>query len=397
MTLSAQVPPRRAVAFCLMLCLALSAADHAATDGRSLLRATVPGAFGVRYLPDRALLTYTVPPQQGEEDFALSLYLPEPMKWGYLDRAPLGPAQYTWDAEARQVRLTLPFGSHRLHLGWAGTGKLPPVGLTIPVTADGKSVGALRARFDLSAMDATGSVALGPAQASLRLELAAEVDPERVSLTCGHQTIRRWRKAGTALVARSSLLMGEGRRLTLRVEQYGLDSSPIAEVLFERVRPPSHVVRAEQDQIPDDAILVEAEDFADSGGTPVSVEPGSHYDEHGGASVFSFHGDGAWLEWLIDVPEAGEYDLYARVACADDLSFRSIRVDGSPPTGLALVQFPSTGGWAHAPGEWWLVKIAGTDAQTPPLELDAGEHRIRFTGVLEHHLNVDYLLLAPHR
>lgn len=96
MTPSAEAPAHRAVALCLMLCIALSAANYAAAEGRSLLRSSVPGAFGVRYLPDRALLTYTIQAQQAEEDFALSLYLPEPIKWGYLDRAPLGPAQYAW-------------------------------------------------------------------------------------------------------------------------------------------------------------------------------------------------------------------------------------------------------------------------------------------------------------
>ncbi len=72
-------------------------------------------------------------------------------------------------------------------------------------------------------------------------------------------------------------------------------------------------------------------------------------------------------------------------------------MDGATPPGLALVEFPGTGGWAHGPGEWWLMKIAGTSEQAPPLALDAGEHRIRFTGVLDHHLNVDYVLLVPHR
>lgn len=382
----------------LLLCLTACSATHAAADGRPLLRSSVPGAFGVRYLPDRALVTYTIQPQQQQpETVAVSLYLPEPIRWAFLDRAPMSAAQYRWDADTQQVELALPFGSHRLHLGWAGSGKLPPENVSIPVRVEGETVGSLLARFDLTAMDAAGSVSVGPAQASLKLKLAGEVDPGAISVTCAGETVRGWSKAGNTLAARGAVLVPDTARISVRVQQYALDSSPIAELLFERLRAPTHVVRVPDESIPDDAVLVEAEAFADSGGTPVSVEPGSHYDEHGGASVFSFQGDGAWLEWLVGVPAAGRYDLYARVACADDLSFRSVRVDGSPPPGLSLVQFRGTGGWAHAPGEWWLVKIAGTGEQAPPLALEAGEHRIRFTGVLEHHLNVDYLLLTPHR
>ena len=390
-----------AAAALLLGCVVICATTQAvAADARSLLRSSVPGAFGVRYLPDRAVLTYTVEPpapENDEPDLSISLYLPQPIRWGYLDRAPLKPPQYAWNPEAQQVELTVPLGSHRLHLGWAGSGKLPPEDVTIPVKAEGETVGVLRARFDLTSMEAGGSARLGPAQASVRLKLAADLDPESVSLTCGQETVRRWSKGESVLAALGAVLLPESPRLTLRVDQYALDASPIKEVVFDRLRPPTRAVHVQGDVIPDDAMLVEAEAFADSGGTPVQVDPGSHHDEHGGASVFSFQGDGAWLEWVLEVPAEGLYDLYARIACADDLSFRSVRVDGSVPQGLGLVQFPGTGGWAHAPGEWWLMKIAGAGEEAPPLALEAGEHRIRFTGVLEHHLNVDYVLLAPHR
>jgi len=307
----------------------------------------------------------------------------------------LASRQLKWNAEAEQVELALPFGSHRLHLGWAGSGKLPPESASIPVRIGDQAVGVLRARFDLGAMEASGSLDLGPAEASVRLKLAAEVAPEAVSLTCGQETVRRWSKGETVLVGRGFLLVPESARISLRVEQYGLDASPIQEVQFDRIRPPTRAVRVRGDTIPEHAVLVEAESFVASGGAPVTVEPGSHYDEHGGASVFSFQGDGAWLEWVFEVPADGLYDLYARVACADEVSFRRVEVDGARPPGLALVQFPGTGGWAHAPGEWWLMQIAGTGEQAPALKLSAGQVRIRFTGVLEHHLNVDYLLLAP--
>ena len=144
-------------------------------------------------------------------------------------------------------------------------------------------------------------------------------------------------------------------------------------------------------------MLIEAEDFVGSGGTPVQVDPGSHHDAHGGACVFSFMGDGSWLEWDIDVPAAGAWDLYARISCGDIGAFRQVALDGMAVDGLGLVAFPATGGWGHAEGEWWLVRLTGAGDRPEPLELAAGAHRVRVTGVLEKHLNFDYVALVPHR
>ena len=55
--------------------LAAGGAAAAEDQGRSLLSSTAPGAFGVRYLPDRAIMTYTVAAPDGQdedEDFGLT-------------------------------------------------------------------------------------------------------------------------------------------------------------------------------------------------------------------------------------------------------------------------------------------------------------------------------------
>ncbi|MGD9497005.1 MAG: hypothetical protein AB7Y46_11965 [Armatimonadota bacterium] len=367
-------------------------------QGATLLSSSLPGAFGVRYFPDRTVISYTVdePGQRAVANtFRLRVRLPQPVRWGFLDREPIPAQELTWVAEDSQVVLALPFGSHRLHLGWAGEASLPPERAVLPVTVDGREVGRLIARFTLSGMEATGEVPVGPGSATLRIQPAGRLDPDKLTLTVGGQTITRWRAEDGALVPVEPLLLGERAALSLRVQAYGLAASPIARIAFADLTPPAQVRRVAGDTIPEGAILVEAEAFIEAGGTEVQVDPGSHYDTHGGACVFSFIGDGSWLEWELPVPADGRYDQYARTTCGDTGAIRQLSLDGNALAGHELVALPGTGGWGHAEGEWWLVRFTGQEGLAPALALSAGPHRLRMTGVLEKHLNLDYLLLVP--
>jgi len=383
---------------CLLAAMALLAVGPAAGgEPRSLLVSSAPGAFGVRYLPDRAVMTCTVrPPEGAPEDgsFTLSVFLPQPIRWLHLDAQPADPGRARWHEETSMVELAVPFGSHRLQLGWAGSGKLAPESAELPVTVDGQARGELRARFTLQGMEATGSLPLGPGRATLRLKTAGELAEEELSVTCGDTAITRWRRDRDGLVSREPVLLPPQTALVVRVNRYALEEPPLSELNFEGLERPTAVERVD-DTIPDGAILVEGEAFTDAGGSPVRVEPGSHVGAHGGACVFTFQGDGAWLQWSMKAPRAGEYDLYARVSCGDEAAFRAVLVDGAEPPGLSLVQFPGTGGWGHAEGEWWLVRLTGGPGGPPPLTLSEGEHLVRFTGILGPHLNVDYVLLVP--
>jgi len=342
------------------------------------------------------MVTYTVNAPEGQapgEGFELTLYLPHPPQWLYLDREPLSRDAVRLEPQSL-VRLRLPFGHHQLQLGWEGTGQLPPEGAEIPVLRDGQQVAGLTARFSLQGMQASGGLPLQPGMATLVLRLAQPLPAGEVTVVCGSQTIARWQTRGTDLVGPEPLLIPPQATLALRVDHYALAEVPVSAVIIESYHPASPVAQVD-DAVPDGAVLVEAEAFADAGGPAVKVDPGSHYDEHGGASVYNFTGDGAWLQWTLNVPQTGRYDLYARISCGSERAFRAITVDGASPPGLGLVEFPGTGGWGHGPGEWQLVRLTGFAGGPPSLQLIAGPHTIRFTGVLQLHLNLDYLFLLP--
>ncbi len=375
--------------------LSLTVSAPAAVRG-PIFEASAPGSFGITYLQDRALVTSTVEASNNAdvEFFTLGVNLEQRVKWVYLDKVLLSDEQFAWDAAEQKVALQVPFGSHRLHLGWSDKPSLPPEGGSIPVDYEDQQVGTLNAFFDLEGMEATGDLAVGPGIMSLTVVPEMKLEMSAMTVSCGTETIDEWDPTDTGLAGEDHLLIDEGPTLTLNVRAAALSQVPVERIVVTEVIPPAQVTKV-PDEIPDEAILVEAEDFTDSTGTAPGVNPGSHHDTHGGASAFSLRGDGSTMDWVFEVRDAGRYDLYARAACGDVGAFRIVEVDGETPPGLELVEMPSTSGWGHADGEWWLVRMTGGGASAPSLRLDAGEHTVTFTGVLQHHLNLDYLLLVP--
>ncbi|MFP3904024.1 MAG: hypothetical protein ACLFWB_07265 [Armatimonadota bacterium] len=363
-----------------------------------VFEASVPGAFGITYLPDRALVSSSaeLPDAPDDESFTLSVHLDRLVKWVYLDRILLENDQFAWNQSEQKVTLQVPCGSHRIHLGWTDEPTLPPESGTIAVYHQDSRVGTLRAFFDFEGMEATGDLPIGPGSMIVSIVPAIDLEPGAVRVSSGTEAVDRWQKTQAGLVGQDPLLIDTNPTVTLNVKAAALSSEPVERIVITQVTPPAQVEKV-PDEIPDGAILVEAENFSDSTGTAPGTTPGSHHDTHGGACAYSIRGDGSTLQWTFDVPEEGKYDLYARAACGDVGAYRIVRIDGETAGGLELVEMPRTSGWGHSDGEWWLVRMTGGDASAPSLRLDAGEHTVSFTGVLQHHLNLDYLLLVPAR
>ena len=175
--------------------------------------------------------------------------------------------------------------------------------------------------------------------------------------------------------------------------------SPVREVLLETTAAATPLAKVDPPDLEaPGAVIVEAEDFTREGdGGPVQVSKGEHADQHGGASIFSFGpGKAHWLEWEFGVPEAGKYALYARTATQEEYSLRSLAVDRKPPFPAAgLLQFPGSGGWARDDASQWVWTVLAGAEGRPPLELTAGEHRLRLSTVGDKHVNLDVMVLLP--
>jgi len=370
----------------LALPLVTMAADNGPTTGGEILRASVPGAYAVRYMPDRALIS-----SSAKQTVELRVRLPHPPLWGYLDKTRLSQAALGWDSASSVAILNLHPGEHEAQVGWEGTGEQPEQGQKIAVTVCGKKAGELTANFSLEQMSAEGTVSLPVGVGKATLILPKGVDCGTPVLTLGNQVVSDWVPAGPNLESKSAVGMTGDTPMRLTLPGYNLLRSCVAVVSFSLLTKPIEVARVEK--MPEDGVLVEAEDFTGQGGGTVSVSVGDHVDQHGGKSIFNYGGAGHWLEWTAKVPATGEYDLFARIACAEPLSLRELKVDGKVPSrAFSMVQFPATGGWAHAPGEWWFVQLAGSK-DAPALKLTKGTHTFRLTTIMDYNLNVDYFVL----
>ncbi|NLZ07112.1 MAG: carbohydrate-binding protein [Phycisphaerae bacterium] len=104
---------------------------------------------------------------------------------------------------------------------------------------------------------------------------------------------------------------------------------------------------------------IEAEDYDDMRGIKTQIV----LDEEPGFNAGWFDA-GDWLDYLVDVEKAGDYDVALRVALADGFSsgLGRLCLDGQPLWAFAV---PSTGGWQN-----WKT-IAGD------VRLAQGRHRLR--------------------
>jgi len=356
----------------LLALLTMSLCAAAWSDG-CLLKASVPGAYAVRFWPDRIVLAYST-----EAPVSVSVQLPAAAKWAVLDEAPLAIGKVTWDKAARSVAADLPAGDHTLLLGWAGAYAKPPANQKIPVLLDGKPAGSLSCHFDLQQMTAEGTAQcpVGTVRARL-LGLKAGLRPV---LTVGTSVVEADRPVAVQEVTPISLV----------VRSYNLLQSPVSALELQTVQAALEPKRL--DKMPAEGLVIEAESFANEGLGKVEVST-RHFDLHGGKCIMSNSGDGHFLDYKFTVAKAGMYDLYMRAATAEPSDLPPVRTHGKAPTGLGLVKFPGTGGWGYSAAEWAALQLTGL-GKSPSLKLGAGEHTPRVTGEGSTHLNLDYFVLV---
>ncbi|MEA3400997.1 MAG: hypothetical protein U9R79_07070 [Armatimonadota bacterium] len=237
----------------------------------------------------------------------------------------------------------------------------------------------------------------------------------------------RWFNASAPTVrieGGTTLAPGEGRvvRLSATTEDYDGDVAGVRWILpdgremqGERIEfePPAGIQRMEIRAIVEDAqgntgedvtqvrlphpaladaqgaITIQAEDFTGQGGGEVLV---TERVASVGQIITQWHADeGHWLQWQFEVPEEGDYFIWARYATDCEEAVRSLVIDGqSPAEGYDDLRFARTGGYSTTEDNWETKRL------DPPVHLIAGLHSLRMTNLGEG-LALDYISLVPVR
>ena len=120
--------------------------------------------------------------------------------------------------------------------------------------------------------------------------------------------------------------------------------------------------------------------FSGQGGGRVTVYA---MPKHG--ALFNWDNAGHWLEWTVETPAAGAYELTLRYATRENAS-REVKVNGESVKGLESFAAARGLGW----DDWKLMTLA------VPLPLKAGKNVVRMTNV-KGGLNLDELVFVLKR
>lgn len=144
--------------------------------------------------------------------------------------------------------------------------------------------------------------------------------------------------------------------------------------------------------IGDDAIVVQAEDFARQGGGEGRVLA----DRPAWGKVLTYwHQDaGHWFEWTFDVPADGEYYLRIAYATGSPATRRDMTIDGEFPFPAAeRLVFPFTGSFGSQSDHWRIRRFLDGEREIA-IPLAAGARTLRMSN-LGDGLALDYLVLVP--
>jgi hypothetical protein len=150
--------------------------------------------------------------------------------------------------------------------------------------------------------------------------------------------------------------------------------------------PPANAKPARQ------TVAVQAEDFSGQGGGEVRVTDTKTGAE--GTCFLMWNNPGHWLEWELNIPEAGIHQLDLRYCTSDADAERAILIDGAYPSPAAkVVPFPSTGGYSNGRDDWQTLTLR--EGERPvPLWLAQGKHTVRIYN-LRKPVNLDWIKARP--
>jgi hypothetical protein len=141
------------------------------------------------------------------------------------------------------------------------------------------------------------------------------------------------------------------------------------------------------------SIVVQAEAFTAQGGGEATVTDTKAAAI--GKALSGWNGAGHWIEWVVDAPADGFYNLSACYCIQSTDASREVSINGQVQEPASPMALPTTGGWSNGTDDWRLATAMDSVTGQPLLiQLKAGKNTIRLTNIDGNASNMDYLLIT---
>lgn len=140
-------------------------------------------------------------------------------------------------------------------------------------------------------------------------------------------------------------------------------------------------------------VVVQAEDFTAQGGGKVVIA--TNKTGQIGNSFANWNDEGHWLEWEIEAPADGYYNLSLVYCTQLNNAEREIQVNGVVQEPYAPFRLPTTGGYSNGTDDWRLFTAQDPITGAPLLvKFKAGKNTLRITNLNGLSSNIDYLVVT---
>ncbi|WP_309396798.1 alginate lyase family protein [Cerasicoccus maritimus] len=140
-------------------------------------------------------------------------------------------------------------------------------------------------------------------------------------------------------------------------------------------------------------IVVQAEDMANEGGGKVGIS--SNKRAIVGQAFSGWNNDGHWLEYEVDAPAEGYYNLSLVYCSQFEGGERLVQINGEDQEPFVVATLPATGGWANGSDDWRLFTVQNPTNEKPLLyHFKKGKNTIRLTNLNGKGVNMDYIMIT---
>jgi hypothetical protein len=141
------------------------------------------------------------------------------------------------------------------------------------------------------------------------------------------------------------------------------------------------------------SVVVQAEDFAAQGDGKVNIA--TNKTAQVGKSFAGWNDEGHWIEWEVEIPADGHYNVSLVYCTQANNAEREIQVNGVVQESYAPFRLPTTGGYSNGTDDWRLFTAQDPITEAPLLvKFKAGKNTLRLTNSNGLAANLDYLVVS---